>query len=65
MIIDPLHFDRGPNTLEDLKKVPKDCWRYRQLCDGTKNLKTQKNYFIKPLTIAYRWGMVVLNLCLC
>jgi len=36
MIIDPLHFDCGANTQEDLQKVPKDCWRYMQLYDGTK-----------------------------
>lgn len=36
MIIDPLHFDCGANTLEDLQKVPKNCWHYMQLYDGTK-----------------------------
>lgn len=40
LIIDPLHFDRGDNTLEDLKLVPQDCWRYMQLCDGTKEKPT-------------------------
>ena len=56
MIIDPLHFDRGANTLEDLKNVPKDCWRYMQLCDGTKEkpkdteglLYQARNYRLSP-----------------
>ncbi|WP_392566350.1 sugar phosphate isomerase/epimerase [Utexia brackfieldae] len=56
LIIDPLHFDRGANTLDDLKLVPKDCWRYMQLCDGTKEkpqdteglLYQARNYRLSP-----------------
>lgn len=56
MIIDPLHFDRGANTLDDLKKVPQAWWRYMQLCDGTKEkpqdteglLYQARNYRLSP-----------------
>lgn len=40
VIIDPLHFDRGGNTIEDIKLLPEGSLRYMQLCDGTKERPT-------------------------
>lgn len=41
LLIDPLHFDQAENSLADLKLIPKEYFRYIQLCDGAK--KKPKN----------------------
>lgn len=34
VLIDPIHFDRGDNRLEDIMAVPRSRLRYMQLCDA-------------------------------
>jgi sugar phosphate isomerase/epimerase len=34
VLIDPIHFDRAGSRLEDIAQVPKEWFRYMQLCDA-------------------------------
>lgn len=58
VLVDPIHFFRAKNSFEDIDNLPKECLKYCQMCDITKEvpkdmdgiLYQARNYRLSPGT---------------